>query len=579
MSRNLSRLVALLAILNFSLASAVYSAEIERPIGLTPEGPQALSPLKTPEIPALSGALTIPNIEAVSVAAPQAALAAETANAQATPAQATAKMAEAVTAQAAAGLDKAATAGDSKSAAAGIQQIIEGRSAAASNNASSVVGFEGAGVSALSAATPPASAEKSANVPAPAASSKQQRKSYNATRAALAKIAADHGVVASMPTMPKELEAQITHEASFKNVIFSDIDDTLDKFNSVFSPETVKAIADLKKAGKTLVAITDRPDKAKEGSTTKSAFESFSSVPNADKAGMILATNGGGKIYQFDDNGEGKLIYSEPELDAETRAKVNASADAVLKAMESKGVGLKANSAGPFGHSIIFTIGTKMTDVKELAHLMESEMKSRGLDYEVEPREAKNPTVDPPYITFSKLNKSLAVRHVSQLKGYKPEESVMIGDSMYKPNPDAKASPEIVARAEALSGQKIPLTGNMVDRNMELAMPGALTIAVGGSADPRMANAWVMNVDKDAGGRFMGPVATRKILEAMASKRRGEEAPLSPLAAAAGALAIIAMVILVYGGLAYSFMHAPAVSDPNPYPVPNITIDELFGGR
>ncbi len=566
MSRHLSRLLAVAAILHFSSA---FAAEIERPIGLAPEGPQAIQPLQTPELPTLPASLTVPAIDSSKIAAPEAAR---------TPAQAATAMTAAVTAQAAAGLDKAASAGDSKEASANIQQIIEGRPAASAGASVVEASAGNSGPSAALAAPSASVSDKSASVPSPRADVGAQRKAYDKTRAALAAIATAHGVVASLPMMPARLESSIREEASYKSVIFSDIDDTLDKFNSVFSPETVKSIQGLKRAGKTLVAITDRPDKAKEGSSTKSAFESFSSVPNADKAGMILATNGGGKIYQFDENGEGKLIYSEPELDAETRAKVNASADVVLKAMETKGVGLKANSAGPFGHSIIFTIGTKMTDVKELAHLMESEMKSRGLDFEVEPREAKNPTVDPPYITFSKLNKSLAVKHVAELKKISMEDSVIIGDSMYKPNPDAKASPEIVARAEALSGQKIPLTGNMVDRNMELAMPGALTIAVGGSADPRMSNVWVMNVAKDAGGRYMGPVATREILDAMASRAKGELPPMTPLAKAGVWVALIVVGLFAWG-VFYMAMTAPfrAPAAQTEYQGPPISIDQIFG--
>jgi hypothetical protein len=61
-----------------------------------------------------------------------------------------------------------------------------------------------------------------------------------------------------------------------------------------------------------------------------------------------------------------------------------------------------------------------------------------------------------------------------------------------------------------LSGRALPRTGNRTDRNMELAVPGALTLSVGASGDSRASNLYVL-----AG---KGPSVTIQVLKSMASK-------------------------------------------------------------
>ncbi|MBI3552255.1 MAG: hypothetical protein HY077_07035 [Elusimicrobia bacterium] len=372
---------------------------------------------------------------------------------------------------------------------------------------------------------------------------------YKATRWALGAIATHFGIVYSLPPATPALTQRILEtKAREAQVFFSDIDDTLTKFNTKLPRSQAENIEGVDAAGKTFAAITDRPDKTKAGSSTMGALETMSELRQDKRAGVIVATNGGGKIYEYDKSGEPQLIYEEPPLPETERPLINEAAEVVKAQLAANGTAIfekNPGGPGPYGHSMIFNGGTPEATVKKLAHAFEAELRKRGLDYEVEGRMAKDPSL-PPYITFSKLNKSLAVQRIIEVKKLQGKKMVGMGDSMYAPVKPSELTgwkkrwaPTAMRLGRALSGQDIPLTGNRTDANMEHGNRGMTMLSVGLTGDPRMTDGWVL-----AG---KGPGQSAQILIEAARKPKSSSGALQTAAAVVAFLAVLAALgVFVY---------------------------------
>ncbi|MBI5201728.1 MAG: HAD hydrolase family protein [Elusimicrobia bacterium] len=357
------------------------------------------------------------------------------------------------------------------------------------------------------------------SVPAPGVEAQE----YQAARKELSAISSAFGLAFSLPVAGPKLAASLLEEAATKKVVFSDFDDTLDKFNSQASPETVAAIVRVLKAGKTVVVITDRPDEKKPGAKGMTILESLESIPAADRAGLYVASNKGARVLRYGADGNASLVAEEEGISGNNAVKMAEAVAEVKKALASLKAeqhdgsqGIDAESMGKYGYAMMLKIGSKEEAVRAVADAFQKEMARLGLPYEAEPRFAKNPA-NPPYIsiTFAKIDKSVAVKRVSGLLGIGASEAVVVGDSMFAPKNRDTGKPaaevaEAKARGEALSGQPVQTIGNGTDRDMEKGLPGALTLSVGATADPAMSNAFVMP------GK--GPDVTRRILDAVASR-------------------------------------------------------------
>jgi hypothetical protein len=444
--------------------------------------------------------------------------------------------------------DGSAKAGDN------ITTVLQGGKAAPVNGSVAVPETSGSGAGTLAKSDGGKAATAAPSVPAAPSSAPKAPKQinsllrYNLTRWALAAIATHWGHVYSMPQASPELSQRILErKARYADAVFSDIDDTLTKFNTKLSPEIADEIGHVRATGKTFAAITDRPDFSKPGSSTMGALETMSTIREDKRAGVIVATNGGGKIYQYDAKGEPKLIYEEPPLPETERPLINEAADVVKSQLAANGTAIfekNPGGPGPYGHSMIFVGGTPEATVKKLAHLFEAELRKRGLDYEVEGRMAKDPSL-PPYITFSKLNKSLAVERIIEVEKLQGVSALGMGDSMYAPQKPAELTglkaktSETAAKFGAwLSGGAMPLTGNRTDANMEHGYPGMTMLSVGGTGDPRLSDGYVL-----AG---KGPEVARKILVEVSRRRVGTEAPMAAASRVAGAVGLIAFTVILY---------------------------------
>jgi hydroxymethylpyrimidine pyrophosphatase-like HAD family hydrolase len=555
-----------------------------------------VAPIATPSLsaPSIPAAAALPAAAIPAAAAPGIQPAAASSQPQG-PAKGVSEITKAVAPQIQAIGDKGATTDGSVQSGEAIQTIMQGGKAAGASGVvagmAEVSGNGGGSAAPSLAPAAPAAPKSGGNGPAapqgPSVKPVDGRFSYGVRRLGLKIVAKLSGAVFSLPQAGPKLTAKILQSAKEKDAVLSDIDDTLGKYNTILEKETVDAIVGVRKAGKVFAAITDRPDMARKGSSQLGAFDTFSSVPVTEREGMIVATNGGGKIYQYDAQGEPKLIYEEPNLPESEKTVVKEAAEAVKAQLAGLGTGLQTTdpkdpskpmepeNMGPYGMSLILKAGTPEATVKTIAHIFEAEMKARGLGYEVEGRMAKDPTL-PPYVTFSKLNKSLAVKRIAALEKLEAGRTILIGDSMYAPK-HADTQTALSKRAEAwgetLSGRPMPLTGNATDRNMELSLPGALTLSVGGTADPRVSNAFVLD------GR--NAEATRRVLNAVASTPKGFESSATKAGHAAIFLAIVVLAIgswfVMWYGITGAFSAGPAV-DPNMPPGMNgnFGIEDIF---
>lgn len=530
-------LAAALVVLSPGLdASRAFAAVIAPKTGAPSVNLGGAASVSVPRLPAL-GAVSLtapslsPSLAAPSLTLPAAALAPapvapSAAPRAAAPAASLPQMSAALAAPLAAANDGNTGAAAGRASAQQIEDVITGaRSIEGSGEASVAGGFAASPVSHAASFLPaPADAPKPAAAPAPEAPKApavkvvRSRLGYRLHRLALSAIASLTGAVHSMPAGGPSVTAAAIKAAADKRVVISDFDDTLAAYNQTLSPEMIDAIRSVKAAGKHFVVISDRGDEKRAHQLT--VFESLETMPVELRAGMYVAANSGGRVYRYDEQGVPQRVFEIPALENEKKALVSEAAEATKLRMKELGAEqhdpVKSGNNNPaeswntYGYAMMLKVGSSEKQVRGAAEIMQEELAKRGIEAEVNPRFAKDPA-NPPYINFSIVTKQPATAYIAKALGATAKDVVLVGDSQYVPKESKKQGSFLDRMGAKLAGRAMPKTGNATDRNMEKALPGALVIAVGHNADPRMSNAWVTDVK--------GPAATRAMLLSVASKR------------------------------------------------------------
>ncbi|HEX4048668.1 MAG TPA: hypothetical protein VH309_12570 [Elusimicrobiota bacterium] len=371
--------------------------------------------------------------------------------------------------------------------------------------------------------------------------------SYRVHRFILSTVAALTGAVFTQPVAGPALTRKLISSAADRRAVFSDYDDTLAAYNQVLPADMVSAVEAVKAAGKSFVVISDRGDEPRAHQLT--VFESLASLPVETRAGMYVAANSGGRVYRYDAKGEPVRVFEAPALDEASKAKVAEAAAATKARLKDLGAEIHVPSAannnpteswGTYGYALMLKVGSSNEQVRGAADILQSELRKRGLSVEVNPRFAKDPA-NPPYINFSIVTKQASASFIAQALKLKAKDVVVIGDSMYAPHEAQRAS-WLARLGAAVGGRALPATGNRTDANMEKAVPGALTLGVGTTGDPRASNLWVLS------GK--GPAVAREVLLSVASKSRAaldaRRASADMALHVAGAAAIIAATVAAY---------------------------------
>ena len=501
-------------------------------------------------------ALMAPTISAPSsfLAAPSAAPAA--APTAATPAAALAETARAIAPQLEA-VSKSETGSDSsRGAGQTIIDVLTGAKSAGTGASADVAGVEGAGAPALSARLAASAPKESGKTAVPAAAAPaasmtvDTRASYGLRRFLLKSVAALTGAVYSLPSAGPAITAKLIAQAADKRVVLSDYDDTLASYNQVLPQELVEAVQAVRAAGKDFVVISDRGDEPRPHQL--SVFESLASLPVETRAGMYVAANSGGRVYRYDEKGEPVRLFEVPALDEAAKAHVASAAESTKTRLKEIGAEQHqadgknpAESWGTYGYALMLKVGSSEAQVRGAAAILDEELAKNGLKVEVNPRFAKDPA-NPPYINFSIVTKEASAGYIARALKAESKDVLVIGDSMYAPH-EAKKALWLTRLAARVSGRDLPKTGNATDRNMEKAVPGALTLGVGTTGDPRASNLWVLD------GK--GPEVTRRVLMSVASKPRGAAKSRMISEGTVSAVTIAALVAAAAAGY-YAMFHA-----------------------
>jgi len=566
MTRRLARRLHAVLAAALSAALVLLSPGLEAP-RLFAQAFRAAPPEALPSAPAASAAASTlsPAASGRGLAAPAlgspavlAAAAIPSARAAALSAPFAPGVAAALAPHLAAAADPSVGAAAAYAASRGIEDALTSqRSAGEGDVAGAPAGAPAFAASGLSAAAADAGPDvKTDAVPAAAAPAAAPRAnsaaSYKMRRLLLQMTAALTGGVYTLPAAGPALTESLIASAADRRAVLSDFDDTLAHFNERLPPDMVAAVSAIRAAGKTFDVISDRGDE-KRG-TALIVFESLDTLPVETRAGMYAAVNSGGRVYRYDESGTPVKVYEAPPMTDDVKSRVAAAAEATKArlaeagAVQHDGIGkVPAESWGPYSYALMLKPGSSEAAVRGVAAILQSELDSRGVDVEAAPRFAKDPA-NPPYVALSIITKEAAARYIAQARKASAEDVVILGDSMYVPHAPRKAS-WLTRLGERASGQPLATLGNRTDANMERAVPGALTLSVGTTGDPRAKNLYVL-----AG---KGPSVAYRVLASVASlpagaPRRGSA--LETAAAVAGGLAIVAVAVAAI----YGFAHAAA---------------------
>ncbi|MDE2510725.1 MAG: hypothetical protein KGL74_06355, partial [Elusimicrobia bacterium] len=294
---------------------------------------------------------------------------------------------------------------------------------------------------------------------------------YQAHRLLLRMVAALTGEVHSLRPAGDELTGRSVAAAADRRAVFSDLDETLADSNATFdnklSPEMVEAIRSVHAAGKTVDVISDRPE---------SVFESLSSLPAADRAGMYVAVDAGGKVYRYDATGNPALVYEAPVMSEAVKSVIADAAAATTGRLREGGA---ETVARPYTYTIKLKVGSTWEQVRAAGAVFQEELAKRGSVLTVKARMAKDPANNP-YLVVSVNTKANASRFIAKARGLAPKDVVILGDGMYAPRAADKSS-WLSRLGGRVSGRDLPDQGNGNDAEMEKGVPGAQTLSVGGT--------------------------------------------------------------------------------------------------
>lgn len=307
---------------------------------------------------------------------------------------------------------------------------------------------------------------------------------YEVHRSALRALA-ENGVVKSLRPVSRahadEILAGLT--ANKPQAAVFDYDDTLAPFREPVSAEVAAGFQATISQGVKLAVLTDRPDQSSNPKDV-TIMQSLAGLSVAQKQGLTVGSNSGARLSVYSAAGE-QIVAHEEGLrysDAERKAITEASAATAEKFGRYDYNG-KEENLGDFKWVRFLPLGMPAETVQEAARFMEAQLAARGVKLAVAGRQAADPK-NPSYLAMSLLDKSVGIKTLRARFGTdgKPVDAskmLIVGDSYF--------------------GTRT------VDSDMTKAAPGALTIAVGGSADPRLDNAFVWpSKGKDASVELLG---------------------------------------------------------------------------
>ena len=374
---------------------------------------------------------------------------------------------------------------------------------------------------------------------------------YEVHRAALRALA-DSGVILSLRPVSRAHAGEILARLARNKpgLAIFDYDDTLQDWMQPLSQETAQALKSASDAGVRTAILTDRPDAADKAGAT--ILDSLDPMTPEQKAGLAVQSSRGTRTLIFDRRGEGQLVNDETVrwTQAEKKAIVEAADALSLRYGRAE-----REDTTAYSYFRTLPLGLPKDEVEEAARLLQSALKARGVDYEVVGRLAKYPEKDPPYLTLSKVDKSIGVAWMRAHLAFveRLQDAARWGLSgrwLARAGKLLRLLPErsVPAGNTLLVGDQF-FDAKVTDRNMTKGAPGALSISVGAAADPRIDNIFVWP--------SQGPAGSLEILRALGKTEPSGMNKKALFGFFASRTVSIAVFILTT--IAYPFIAVPVV--------------------
>jgi hypothetical protein len=294
---------------------------------------------------------------------------------------------------------------------------------------------------------------------------------YEVHRAALRALA-EQGVVKSLRPISRlhadEILASLAVDKP-KAAVF-DYDDTLAPFREPVSPEIAAGLAASNDRGVRTAILTDRPD-VKKSDSDASIIDSLAPMTPEQKAKLLVGADSGARVVSFDATGA-PVLARDANLrftDAE-RAAISAASAATAEKFGRYEYNGKEENLGDFKWVRFLPLGMSAETVQEAARFMQAQLDRAGASIVVAGRQAAD-AKNPSYLTISLLDKTVGIK--------------ALRETFAKDGVETAAGESMLIVGDSFFGTRT------VDSDMSKAAPGALTIAVGGVADPRVENAFV----------------------------------------------------------------------------------------
>jgi hypothetical protein len=323
---------------------------------------------------------------------------------------------------------------------------------------------------------------------------------YRVRRKALALSGTFSGAAVSLPPVGERLAIRILREASTKRVLVADIDGTLSPHNGLIPREIAAAIAVAIHQGKAIVLVTSRAAAERNPPGALLAPESLQNVPACALPGLVVASTRDGYILQYDHCGQLQTLYREPAYTEDEKrglVEVVESGFSSTPELSELRQSLERLDFSSLTLSAIFVPGCSPKDVLTATRAINEQLVICGLPFRSSARLVSNEKLGH-YIEIPKIDKQYLVRKVAQIVGeLRAEDTLIVGDSMATPEPEPEGvrlrflQRIGVIVGQLVGGQRIVI-GSDADRDMERALPGALSVSVGGAADPAMPQGYLL---------------------------------------------------------------------------------------
>lgn len=316
---------------------------------------------------------------------------------------------------------------------------------------------------------------------------------YEVKREAL-KALAEQGVLVSLPPVSRAHAEQILQDLSGAKkpaAAAFDYDSTLEASGTPISKETAEKLEALAKSGVETLILTDRaPLSRRVGDVGMDT--TLASLTPSQKSLISVATNRGAQIWISGMSRD--AVRSKAWTNEETVALNGAGMELERKYGKAEVDHEKRVVRGDYDYARFLPAGTPEATVDEAAAFMKSELERRGVKAAVTPRYAGGIETFP-YVTVSKYDKSHGVlglrrlrEHLGRLRDVERLPRFLQGA--------ARALISVLPKG-SVPASSVLLVGDHffgprgIDADMAKGAPGALSIAVGGTADPRIDNVFV----------------------------------------------------------------------------------------